>query len=325
MSKMLPLPETDPLDPETLAGWVELSVLAVEDGQISLGDVAEELRDSNLLEDVLPEDTDSVDGEPERPAEQLAADVWSVLEERQRLLSSSSPFILEQRLIKRHNRRKRLEDVAAYLTMLLIEAAGKDWYPELEIATSDEIRTQFELVAAASLQGLGNTQVERLGAPYPGVDVKAFRDRVRKLVGIFALSTNEQELERFTHTGEKDRGLDLVVRWWNDDASGGMPYLLVQCATGKKWICDKAPEPPMTAWKKFVTWDGPALKTIAIPYTVERPRGLGDAWLRMNNTIIFDRLRLSRGAPDRRLSQELRGKLVTWCEKKLRFLQARQS
>jgi len=317
---MLPLPESDPTDPATLAGWVELSVLAIDDAQLSFGNVAEELRDSNLLEDSAEEKEDAVDGEPDRLAEQLAADVWSVLEERQNLLGRSSPFILERRLIKRREGRKKLEDVAAYLTMLLIEAAGKGWYANLELTNSDAIRTQFELIVASSLRGLGNTQVERLGAPYPGSDIKGFRKRVKNLVGNFDLKTNQEELKRFTHPHEKDRGLDLVVRWWNNDPSGGMPYLLVQCATGKRWIHDKAPEPPMTAWKKFATWDGPALKSIAVPYTIKRPRGLGDAWLRTNNSIIFDRLRLARGTPDKRLSQGVRSQLVKWCRGQLKRL-----
>src|SRR5262245_23973859 len=122
---MLPLPETDTLNPETLAAWVELSVLAVDDARLSTGELAEELRDSNLLEDTLPEESDAIDGEPERPAEQLAADVWSVLEERQRLLGPASPFIFERRLITRRKSRCKLADVAAYLAMLLIEAVGK--------------------------------------------------------------------------------------------------------------------------------------------------------------------------------------------------------
>ena len=317
---MLPLPETDPTDPATLAGWVELSVLAVDDGQLSFGEVAEELRDSNLLEDAVSDEERGVNGERERLAEQLAADVWSILEDRTRLLGRSSPFILEQRLIKRRERQKKLEDVVAYLTMLLIEAAGKGWYADLELTTNDAIRTQFELVVAASLHGLGNTKVERLGAPYPGLSIKKFRNRVKKLVGSFDLAANQEELKRFTHPHEKDRGLDLVVRWWNDDPSGGMPYLLVQCATGKQWVRDKAAEPPMSAWKKFATWDGPALKSIAVPYTVQRPRGLGDAWLRTNNSIIFDRLRLSRGRPDTWLSERVRAQLLKWCKNQLKRL-----
>jgi hypothetical protein len=307
---MLPLPESDATEPTTLAAWLELSLLAVEDSQVSFGAVAEELRDSNLLH--VDEKSDDLH-ERQTAAEELATNVWSVLEERQRLLGPSSPFIIQRRVIRRRESRKRLEDVAAYVTMLLIEAAGKGWYPKIELKKSDEMRTDFEIVAAAALFGLGNTQVERLGVPYPGMAIKRFRRRVKALVAKFALAANEQELKRFTHPREKDRGLDLVVRIWNDDASGGMPYLLVQCATGIKWVHDKAAEPPMTAWKKFATWDGPALKSIAVPFTVSRPKGLGDAWLRTNNSLILDRLRLSRGNPDRYLDPKSRVKLTKWC------------
>lgn len=322
---MLPLPETDPTNPETLAGWVELCVLAEDDGQVSFGAVAEELRDSNLLRDSSPPGSDDLDGEPERLAEQLAADVWSVLEDRWRLIGPCCPFSLEDRLVRRRQHRKRLIDVAGHLTMLLIEAAGKEWYPALALLSGDDIRTQFELVTAASLEGLGNTRVERLGAPFPGQDIKGFCARVRKLVGSFDLQPNEAELARFTHPREKDRGLDLVVRWWNDDPSGGIPYLLVQCATGKKWIHDKAAEPPMVSWRKFATWDGPTLKTIAVPYVVDRPKGLGDAWLRTEDSIILDRLRLSRGNPDARLGAETSEALAKWCEKQLGSLRTTRS
>jgi hypothetical protein len=120
---MLPLPENDLDDPATLAGWVELSVLAQDEGQVSFGDVIEELHDSNLVQG----SSDGVDGEPDRPAEQLAADVWSVLEERDGLLGSASPFVLERRLIKRQKLKNTLDKVPAYLTMLLLEASGCEW------------------------------------------------------------------------------------------------------------------------------------------------------------------------------------------------------
>lgn len=315
---MLPLPENDLTDPETLAGWVELSVLAVDDGQVSIGQVAEELRDSNLLKDALPEETEDLDGEPERLAEQLAADVWSVLEERKRLLGASAPYYLDRRVLTRISRRKTLPDVAGYLTMLLLEAAGRDWYSGLQLGAGDDVRTRFELVAAASLRGLGKCRVERLGAPFPGSDIKGFINRVKHLVGSFDLDPNEAELKRFTHPHEKDRGLDLVVRWWEHDASGGMPYLLVQCATGKNWVRDKAAEPPMVSWRKFATWDGPTLKSIAVPYSVQRPRGLADAWLRTEGALIFDRLRLARGRPDVHLDDASRKQLTEWCRDQLK-------
>lgn len=317
---MLPLPESDPTDPETLAGWAELSVLSVEDGQISFGQVAEELRDSNLLKDALPEEADELHGEPERPAEQLAADVWSVLEERNRLLGAGSPFVVGRRLLTRRDGRKKLEDVVGYLTMLLIEAGGRGWYRSLELGGHDAVRTRFESIAAASFQGLGRSRVERLGAPFPGSDIKGFCNRVKELVGNFDLDANESELKRFTHPHEKDRGLDLVVRWWNHDPSGGMPYLLVQCATGKTWVREKAAEPPMIAWRKFATWDGPTLKAIAVPYCVQRPRGLADAWLRTEGAIIMDRLRLSCGNPDAQLDDDLRTELTKWCKGQLKLL-----
>jgi len=316
---MLPLPENDPTDPETLASWVELSALVVDDGVVSLGNIAEELRDSNLLQDTLPDEENSVDGEPERLAEQLASDVWSVLEQRQRLLGPASPFIFQRRLIKRHERRSKLEAVTAYLTMLLLEAAGKGWYPGLSITAGDNIRMEFELIVAASLSGLGKAQVEIFSTG------PKFHERVRKLAASFGLHANERELERFTHPHEKDRQLDLAVRWWSNDPHGGMPYLLVQCATGKNWMHDKAAEPPIETWKKFATWDGPLLKTLAVPYTINRPSGLADAWLRSGQSVIFDRIRLARGAPDARLPKGLGAQLAKWCRAKILCLHLAQS
>jgi hypothetical protein len=187
----------------------------------------------------------------------------------------------------------------------------------LQIDAGDEIRTKFEHITAACLRGFGGIQVEHLGAPYPGQDIKGFRNRVEKLAESFALKVNEEELRRFSHPHEKDRGLDLVARVWRNDPSGGMPYLFVQCATGRRWIHDKAAEPPLDAWNKFATWDGPSLKTIAVPYTVSRPRGLGDAWLRTSNSIIFDRIRLSKGNPDDFLDAKTKENLSGWCRKQI--------
>src|SRR6266403_1327993 len=110
---MLPLPESDPTEPTTLAGWVELSLLVVDDRQISFGEVAEELRDSNLL-NTEEDDSDEARRERQTAAEELVNNVWSILEERQRLLGRNCPFLIERRMIRRRERRKRLEDVAGY-------------------------------------------------------------------------------------------------------------------------------------------------------------------------------------------------------------------
>ena len=69
----------------------------------------------------------------------------------------------------------------------------------------------------------------------------------------------------------------------------------------------------MELWRKYIAWNGPTYKALAIPFTLRGKGELERASVVHGNAVVFDRLRISAGAPDREIDEALRKNLVKWC------------
>lgn len=310
---MLPIPESDWSEPGVLEGWVELSVLAGGPGFATRGAILEALRDSTLFTTSRKGDGsgDTSDG----TATSTVGAIWKVLDERSALLGNAWPFALTNDRVELLPG-KTIKSAAAYITMLLLEAASCGWYKSIAIPKSHVIRSLFETIAGVSIARLGGGRVERFGAPYPKDWPKTFPSRVERLAGTFGLAHQPDAIARIASLAAQDATLDLVARWSIVDQEPGGLYLLVQCATGANWRSSKSGEPSVELWKKFVSWNGKTTKALAVPFAM-RGRELEQACFYHNEAVIFDRLRLAAGRPDEGIDSTLRGKLETWCKEKL--------
>jgi hypothetical protein len=95
-----------------------------------------------------------------------------------------------------------------------------------------------------------------------------------------------------------------------------LPYILTQCATGATWHSDKPAQPNIALWDRYIAWDGPRIKALAIPFTLREKGELEDASVRHLSAMVFDRIRLSGAFPDKDMDPGLRAKLSKWCKGK---------
>jgi hypothetical protein len=317
---MLPLPESCYTSSEVLASWIELSLLAEDDGLAVRGTVAETLRDSGLFDDRSGDSSSSDRGTVDAPSTEKVGEVWRVLQSRQAILGPAWPFDLTADRMTRKSDRAELNSVAAYTAMLLIEAATLKWYGGIAIQSGDGIRTWFEHIATASIGSLLGGRAVRFGAPFPSDWPRGFPARVERLAGMFDCLHRPQDIETHASPQQQDDSLDIVARWKLGDEAPSSACVLVQCATGANWRTAKPGQPNLTTWRRYVSWTGPTLKAIAVPFALRGPDVLTQASVAHGDAVVFDRLRLAAGRPDEHIDATLRSDLERWCRQRLGLL-----
>lgn len=314
---MLPIPQNDWRGAEVLASWIELSALATDGGFVARGTVLDSFKDSGLFDtDSLPHGAASDSATP-GTAHAMVADIWLVLDRRSHVVGSAWPFDLTSDKLTRKDGCRVIADVAAYTAMLLIDAAGSGWYEQLTLDSGDPGRTHFESIVEASMRRLSGGRTSRFGAPFPADWPKDFPGRVKRLAEQFGIKAREGDITDFASEAQQDGSLDVVSRLRLGDEEGGSAYILVQCATGEKWLSNKKGEPMMSLWRNFIQWDGPQFRAVAVPYSLREQKALAKASLRHDCAIILDRLRLACGEPDKGLDAPFRATLAKWCVEKL--------
>lgn len=318
---MLRLPDNDYKQPEVLASWLELSALAQDNGLVVRGAVAEALRDSNLFADAGGSRDEARDNGAAGSAANMLDETWSVLESRRRVLQQTWPLQMTADRLGRVAGKETLGSTAAYSAMLLLEAVGSKWYGDtINIGPGDRIRNWFEHIVAAAIGQLIKGKTIRFGAPYPADWPTSFAERVEKLASEFGLASKAPEIVEYASAQQQDDSLDIVSRWRLVDEEPSSPFLLVQCATGANWITAKVAEPNLVLWRRYISWNGPTYKALAIPFALRKKGQLNHASVRHLDAIVFDRLRLATGQPDEFIEPALRQDLERWCREKFTSL-----
>jgi hypothetical protein len=313
---MLPLPEKNWSKPHVLASWLELCALARDYGAAYRGSALEMLRDSQLFADASSVRGSARDSTSPDSAAGTLEQAWRVLRSRERSLGAAWPLRLTADSLLRRQDRATLSRVAAYTTMLLIEACSLRWYDGLAIQPGDEVRELFEHIAVAAIRRYTDGQISRFGAPFSSDWPPTFPARVKHLASMFGVRANDEDIQKLSGPKQQDDSLDIVARLKFIDEASGLPYLLVQCATGEKWASDKPGQPTMTLWERYITWDGPRLKALAIPFALRDVGELENASVRHFNAVVFDRIRLAGALPDNFIEPALRKRLARWCAAK---------
>lgn len=308
---MLQLPDNEWRRVEVLASWIELSALSDDNAFVARGEVLDRFHDSALFD--TPKREIESDSSVAGTAAAMAADVWQTLGRRGRLVGAAWPFNLDGDTLTRKETHRTLESTVAHTTMLLMEAAVKGWYKRVSLPKADRVRTHFEFIVAASLSRLCRGRTTRFGAPFPPGWPRGFARRAKHLADYFGLPVQEGKLQMLTVAQQQDASLDGVARLPFGDEEAGIPYLLVQCATSKNWLTNKLGQPMVALWREFVSWDGPVLKVVAVPFVLREQHELYKASLYHEYAIILDRLRISSAAPDLSISDELKTTLADWC------------
>ncbi|HWH31367.1 MAG TPA: hypothetical protein VNU01_01710 [Egibacteraceae bacterium] len=303
---MIPPPRSDPDSLDLLADWVELACLLAH--SVAVFDVAEEFRvggvagiDSDQFLDEPRLDGGALLAEGDE-AEDLARQVWAVLNDRRAELRSAYPFKVSEGLVTSEGWRAW----PAYAFLLLLDV-GRRYGLSLEPGHE----RRFEKIVEASMTGLLRSRAVRFGTPAEPDWPVPLPDRVRYLATLLDLEANEQRLARH-HLREKDIALDVVGLLKLAGQDGGVA-VLAQCAVGENWT-GKSGEPSLTEWRGLLDWNSVLLKAIAVPWRL--PEGV---WPHRRvaerfEALVLDRPRLVLGHPDRLLTDAFRDELRAACD-----------
>jgi hypothetical protein len=317
---MFDLPETTVDNFQCFADWVELCALASSDGSISQAVVADVAKDSGLVallsDDLFPNDITFDDADtfsPEDIAQRFSESVWEHLRSRADALHENYPFLVESdRLV----RTRLWTDVPGY-TFLLLADISRSYAATVDIEPGSSFQYLFEKVVEAAGVGLGRGSSVRFGWPREKRWPKPIDKRIRR----FALAMNlpMENLRGKTRPNDKDRGLDIAIRFGFADRGPATLILLTQCATGKHWKAKRG-EPSIADWRDILQWQAPLLRAIAIPWRLPSRDEMIVAHRHFDDAVILDRPRLAAGAPDIQIAGAVKASLVRWCRSQFKKL-----
>ena len=322
---MIDLPQLHVGDVQRTADWVEACVLLSDVGVASQTDAADRVRDAGLLgtfaSDVFEGDETYLDEDAfavEDAADRFAEDVWQVLADRKRVIRNGYPFQITGDLIERTNGTS-WRDLPAF-TMLLISDLGRHYREvDVTVASDSSVTRLFEKVVEASQRGLLRGSSCRFGWPIEPGWPKPINERIEELAS--ALRLDVEDLAAKTQPGDKDRGLDVATRLSLGDDGPGTIMFLTQCAVGANWK-KKQGEPSITEWQDVLKWNCGLVRAVAVPWRLEEPFDYRRAFRHFDGAVVFDRMRLCAGQPDRWLSDEVAEHIVEWCEPRVASLPA---
>jgi hypothetical protein len=218
------------------------------------------------------------------------ADLWTLLNDRRRVLGATYPFVLDPpktlRLVDPLEPQHRM-----YLLLLLASSLGR-----LPAGTWSELTTAFERLGSYVLEGWlgGSYRVDVFGTAASSGD--RYHGNLRVALERLGRDLNwplhDEVKEELSSSG--DRGLDVVA--WRprnpDDAADLWVTYFAQCGCGKEWF-GKQDEPHASRWRRLLAIKGPLQPVLMIPYWQRRPGGAWQrsSWLSADN-VTLDRQRI---------------------------------
>jgi hypothetical protein len=126
-------------------------------------------------------------------------------------------------------------------------------------------------------------------------------------------------LEKWSDRFAQDEGLDVYWHRRFEDARGGHPVFLAQCASGANWV-SKRDTPSLPIWNKLIDWKCPPCKAFALPFALSK-----DEFTRRSGQIsgvILDRYRLVAPSDNvgQWISDELWSGLIGWLARRILWL-----
>lgn len=285
---------------DVLCDWIEATVLFHDtDTFLSQIDIA----------DVLLEE--------ERYVEQEFAmigmkDAWSELNKRVSWIGTGSVVQLNGKRIQRIHTDWR--DNPAYAFCLLLSLAPfYDWWKENNYTNQGEL---FELITEASLKAqLNDWQVCRTG--WSKDNPVTLRNVAMMIVD--HLSETLGDIETWDGPYAKELGLDILLYRPFSDNRRGISVYLMQCASGNDWDL-KLHTPDLNKWHDIIHFKNTPLKAFATPFTfLDREytkcvSAVGGLFLERCRLLGASRYNINW------LDEELKQRLIEWCEPKVNQL-----
>ena len=286
-----------------LLDWLEATCLFLEE-ELSRTDVVD-----HLIQEQIFEEQDS--------ALEFVLSAWFALETRLSWLGSYTPIVFEDRCMVR---RLDWQDVPAHSYCLAVSLGSgyADWHATFGSNYAEQGRL-FEAITKAAMEarfrgwkflhtGWGQDNNSKLAAVIDDL--------------ISAIDEQEGNTVDYLDEHAKDAGVDLIWYLKFNDARGGAPIYLAQCASGKNWA-EKVNQPNLKEWNKIVDFAAPPSKAFLLPFS------LSEREIRIQSNrsggLMVDRYRL--------LAQEtlesgwvpcsLRLELIDWLDPRIEWMVSR--
>ena len=250
--------------------WLETTCMFLEE-EFSQTDVVDHLVQEQIFEE-------------QNSASEFVLSAWFALARRLSWLGSFSPIVFKDRWMAR---RLVWQDVPAHSYCLVVSLGSryKDWHATFGPDYSEQGRL-FESITRAAMEarfrgwrflqtGWGTDNTSKLAEVIDDL--------------ISAIDEQKGNPDDYLDRDAKDAGVDLVWHLRFDDARGGTPIYLAQCASGANWV-EKVNEPNIREWTKIVDFAVPPSKAFSLPFS------LSERELRRQSNraggIMVDRYRL---------------------------------
>lgn len=284
--------------------WIEASVVFDErTDRVSKSDIVDVLCEGNIYDE-------------QDFAAQRVDDAWLMLRNRQKWLHSGSPFIVEQKHIKRV---VPWADVPAhsFCIMLSLACIHREW-ARMFGPDYNAQGVLFERLTCASLKALG-WSVVRTG--WSAGTTKKITKVIRKVSSHIKTPRNTSA-QRFVGKRDNDGGLDVVClkRFIDyDTRPGGAPVCLMQCASGRDWS-NKLHNPSIEQWGKIISFSTSPIRGLSIPFHLCDNDFLPTC--AKVNGLVFDRYRIlsASGAKRGWLPKKLAADIVAWISQRVKVL-----
>jgi hypothetical protein len=251
---MIKIPNPD--SSSIVADWIELYIATT-------GNAISKAKLSSLLERSTGEE----------PSEPFVSDVWSELNRRQKLYTSTFFTIDKLAIEPTENQTPEI----TYIACLLISLYGPANSPV-------NVAKLFERLSCLAIKQYIDGEGIVFGWPIEPGEETSIRERVIGLAS--RLNENYVESPRETY---KDRGVD-VVAWkpFIEKRSSQIVFLL-QCASGKGWR-NKTLDLPLNSWEQYIHWSNNPIKAFSVPCVISS-RDWHD--VSKEGGILFDRIRIT--------------------------------
>jgi hypothetical protein len=232
---------------DVFADWIEASVL-FEDIAVSITDVV-----CVLLEEELYEDQDF--------ARDMVQSAWLEIEQRGKRSSGHYGVTIEGNWARASV--ENTTKIAHRFLLTLSLATYYDWWHNTFGPNYTTQGKLFESLTEMALKALTpGWSIFSTGwkGDISDSDFLAIADQVAICLNTDPVIKHKWDLER-----AKDLTLDLLVYWPFSDSRQGVPYIMIQCASGRNWD-DKLKDPDIDQWRKLLNPDCLPLRGVSIPF-----------------------------------------------------------
>jgi hypothetical protein len=286
------------IDLDLFADWLEGSALFT-DVAVSGGDIVDILRESDFYE-------------TQAFAWEFVNDVFLHIKRRSMWMGENYPFLVRNGI--RLTRKAEWKEFAPYAFCLTLSL--KPLYPTWAQAFGNDYTLQGELFETLTAEAM---QAHYIG--WTVITTGWTRSATKKLARVVSdvcssLGETSGELRPWSKASANEAGLDLVCFRAYEDARGGFPAYLIQCASGNDWQA-KLKTPDLRVWKKIVLFSNDPKKGFSMPFALSK-----EAFQRNCNIVdglLLDRYRLlAPGINNPKwVTEDTAVKMNTWTESRV--------